>query len=744
MALLTKQQFIEKHGYDPETKGLKPVKKTAPTSAGVSGGGNPSIGFTTEELDAMEKSSPVTSKGFTTEELDAMEKGIMPTEDTTEPKGLINRWTQNEAATSRNVKKGEGSGREGRRTFGETLGNIGNSLQDIGTGIGKSVIRTGVGLAQVATPDAMFGENSLLNSESEKAQQFNQAAKGKGTFQKIGATAADLGMLFAPVGPAGLAGKAAEYGAKAIPSVAKASEGVGTLAKIARATPGLARGAAEGIAGGAIGGQDQNIGRDIAFGVGTPLAIKGLKGIYNLANKTKVAEEAMSGIKKGLEEGDSFTKGHFNQAQADTKDTIYKAIKSVAQGSATENKFAKAAFNIADEELKYGDNALSKDDLLKNLSDEISKEGGLAGIQDNGKFATENLKERISGVLKELGKAKEQLIRSSRGVITSPIKAGTETAEVMNSLDNLRIGGEPISVKHPGLVQRAINGGQMSPIEAFDLSKALRDHAYSVLSEVGGTNKAQGYSRLARMIDSSIESLPDLGGTNIKQLNAEMRKRYALNIAYDALAKVKAPDFMSPGFFGKLAGATAIVGTGFGPMSIITGVLANETGETAAKWLNRINLSKITPTWYRSLLQAESDDAVKKLLEQVSETTLKNVKNAADEKAAIEKAKDLAKKFEQYKASKQVPKSLSEYEPYNSKLDTIDYGKSNYSPKKSNLPSVSHESSPNVFAPENAVSKSRRENKLRDFLNEPYKKPGEIQLGPKAKPKKSNLPVIQF
>ena len=226
MALLTKQQFIEKHGYDPETKGLKPVKKTAPTSAGVSGGGNPSIGFTTEELDAMEKSSPVTSKGFTTEELDAMEKGIMPTEDTTEPKGLINRWTQNEAATSRNVKKGEGSGREGRRTFGEILGNIGNALQDIGTGIGKSVIRTGVGLAQVATPDAMFGENSLLNSESEKAQQFNQAAKGKGTFQKIGATAADLGMLFAPVGPAGLAGKAAEYGAKAIPGVAKAAEGV--------------------------------------------------------------------------------------------------------------------------------------------------------------------------------------------------------------------------------------------------------------------------------------------------------------------------------------------------------------------------------------------------------------------------------------------------------------------------------------------------------------------------------------
>jgi hypothetical protein len=199
--------------------------------------------------------------------------------------------------------------------------------------------------------------------------------------------------------------------------------------------------------------------------------------------------------------------------------------------------------------------------------------------------------------LKELGKAKEQLIRSSRGIIKSPITAGTETSEVMNSLDNLRIGGEPISVKHPGLVQRAINGGQMSPIEAFDLSKALRDHAYSALSEVGGTNKAQGYSRLARMVDSSIESLPDLGGTNIKQLNAEMRKRYALNIAYDALAKVKAPDFMSPGFFGKLAGAAAIVGTGFGPMSIITGVLANETGETAAKWLNRINLSKITPTW---------------------------------------------------------------------------------------------------------------------------------------------------
>jgi hypothetical protein len=34
--------------------------------------------------------------------------------------------------------------------------------------------------------------------------------------------------------------------------------------------------------------------------VGTPLVIKGLKGIYNLANKTKVAEEAMTELRKDL------------------------------------------------------------------------------------------------------------------------------------------------------------------------------------------------------------------------------------------------------------------------------------------------------------------------------------------------------------------------------------------------------------------------------------------------------------
>jgi len=172
------------------------------------------------------------------------------------------------------IEKGQGSGEGGKRTFGDIYHNIGEGIGDVGVGVVKGITRMPVNIAQTLTPDAMWGENSLLNSDSERAQAFASATKGKTGLQKLGATGVDVASLLTPVGLekggatlAGLAGQKAG-------TLAKLATG-GNTGMIASGINKLAPIVGESIAGTAmLGGDAGDIGADAAISVALPTVLK--------------------------------------------------------------------------------------------------------------------------------------------------------------------------------------------------------------------------------------------------------------------------------------------------------------------------------------------------------------------------------------------------------------------------------------------------------------------------------------
>jgi hypothetical protein len=295
MEKLTRSQFKAKYGFDP-------YESSAPSTGAISG----SVG-TTQPMGAKEMlaqirggaTTPSTQQpvvgGSAKDMLTQIRSGAMQSQESFKPNKFVQAM---EDYRPDYIKKGEGSGKDGKRNFADISKNINEGFLDFSVGSAKALTRMPVNIIQALTFDKMFGENSLLNSDSERAQAFESATKGNTGLQKTGATAFDIASLFVPVGGQ------ANAATKGLTLAQLASKGAGTATKALTGTntgmlaSGLNRLAplvGESVATTAmLGGDAGDVGLDVGIGLISPFLPKIISGVSNVklspATKASIAE----------------------------------------------------------------------------------------------------------------------------------------------------------------------------------------------------------------------------------------------------------------------------------------------------------------------------------------------------------------------------------------------------------------------------------------------------------------------
>lgn len=271
-----RQKFITTYGFDP----MSIPKPVTPKQGAV--GGTPS--FTKEQMDTLmgTSKSPVS---FTKDQVDFIDSN-----------GGINafRGSVNKSETVSDYKPGKfvQSLEDFRPDYsGGILKDISEGLGDVGVGVLKAGVRMPVNILQALTPDKMWGENSLLNSDSERAQAFASATKGKTGLQKLGATGVDIASLVNPFSAeatvSGLAAKNAGRLAKlATRGIDVAAENPSLLQKGAGLFQKVVPSIVDSVVSGAIVGKGgDSVGTDTLIGAAFPTAKFAYREIADIAGK---------------------------------------------------------------------------------------------------------------------------------------------------------------------------------------------------------------------------------------------------------------------------------------------------------------------------------------------------------------------------------------------------------------------------------------------------------------------------
>jgi hypothetical protein len=274
MEKITRSQFIQKYGFDPHDKSS--YTQQAPTNGAIGGSSEPKQMLTPDEVANAISQQP--QQTLSADEVAKISGAGTQTPSDYKPGKFIQAL---EDIRPDYIAKGQGSGVNGKRTFGDIYHNIGEGMADTGVGIVKGATRMPVNIVQALTPDSMWGDNSLLNSESERAKAFESATKGKTGLQKLGATSFDVASMFTPVGLekggatlAGLAGKGALSGTERL-----LAGNTGRLANIARK---VAPSIGETVAGSAMLGSDDSLPTDVGIAVVAPYVPKIINGIRGI------------------------------------------------------------------------------------------------------------------------------------------------------------------------------------------------------------------------------------------------------------------------------------------------------------------------------------------------------------------------------------------------------------------------------------------------------------------------------
>jgi len=316
MEKITRSQFIQKYGFDPHDPASFTQK--APTTGAIGGSTDtaPKQTLTPEEVTAAMSSQP--PQTLSADEVAKISGGV--SDSGYQPGKFIQALS--------NVRPDYSGG---------TLSDISEGINDATFGAFKGLVRMPVNIAQAITPDAMWGDNSLLNSGSERAKAFADATKGKTGLQKVGATFTDLASMFTPVGVekgaatiAGLAGNKAGQAAgllsKVLPETGVLSK-AGIGGKLAEFAPKLASGVAESVVGGGIVGHGgENATTDAMLGAAFPIAGAGLK-YAGKAFETPQAKQWWAGIRDWASGTDKYTKTVMDDTLKLLKDQSPEAIK---------------------------------------------------------------------------------------------------------------------------------------------------------------------------------------------------------------------------------------------------------------------------------------------------------------------------------------------------------------------------------------------------------------------------------
>lgn len=368
---LTKQEFADKYGYDPRTR----TSTQAPTPGAV-GGSNVSTGKQYAGTISPEEFAKISGGSSQQGRISAADFANMSGEPAPKSDFKPGKLVQAmEDYRPDYIEKGQGSGENGKRTFGDIYNNISEGLFDVGVGAVKGAIRMPVNIAQALTPDAMWGENSLLNSDSERAQAFASATKGKTGLQKIGATGIDVASLFNPFSAeatiGGLAarggGKLAQLATRGIDIAAEnpslVQKGAGLFQKV---LPSIADSV---VSGAVVGKGGDNVGTDTLMGAAFPTAKFAYKEIGDILGKP-IAKSIIASVKDSVFGGRAATDAVLNEMTNFVKTTGKEGIEAQAKQMVTNRGvFSKMLQTFKGNWFGYGSKA---DSTFNDAADLIS------------------------------------------------------------------------------------------------------------------------------------------------------------------------------------------------------------------------------------------------------------------------------------------------------------------------------------------------------------------------------------
>lgn len=350
-----RQKFIAAYGFDP----MSIPKPKAPVQGAVGGSTNtPKVGDVISAEDFAKLSSQPTVGSVISAEEFAKLSGQQPQQSGFKPGKFVQAMEDVRPDYS-----------------GGTLSDISAGLGDVGVGVVKGVTRMPINILQALTPDKMWGENSLLNSESERARAFASATKGKTGLQKLGATGVDVASLFNPFSAeatiGGLAsrggGKLAQLATRGIDIAAEnpslVQKGAGLLQKV---IPSVADSV---VSGAVVGKGGDNVGTDTLMGAAFPMAKFAYKEIGDILGKP-LAKSIIASVKDSVFGGKAATDAVLDEMTNFVKTTGKEGIDAQAKQMVTNRGvFSKMLQTFKGNWFGYGSKA---DSTFNDAADLIS------------------------------------------------------------------------------------------------------------------------------------------------------------------------------------------------------------------------------------------------------------------------------------------------------------------------------------------------------------------------------------
>lgn len=480
MEKITRSQFIQKYGFDPHDPAS--FTKQAPPNGAVGGSVDtaPKQTLTPDEVSAAMSQPPQTLSADEVAKIGGI-SGDVSSDSGYKPGKLVQALEDYRPDYS-----------------GGTWNDISEAGADIGVGMAKGLIRMPVNIAQALTPDAMWGENSLLNSDSERAKAFASATKGKTGLQKLGATGVDVASLFTPAG--------LEKGGATLAGLA--GQKTGTLAKLATGSnTGMIAGGinkiapivGESVAGTAmLGGNAQDIGGDVALSLALPTI---LKPAYKYLKSTFSGPTAKTIVGEMVGSGSMANRGIDDAVKVISQDTE-KKLGVIGEGrKIVENMvsplFVKSNFGTTEADVQKFNEAA---DLVMTY---YAPKPGPNRVMDWTEGAT-----KLAQDLDEAGSLRSSALNMLGDISTDPNNVFSQTVRQLEGSTKKSNG----FIKAQGNVKNIINNALSNPyntlgkegrLDLESLNKFKND-MWELRSQANNTDEKEVYKKFAEAIDTRI------------------------------------------------------------------------------------------------------------------------------------------------------------------------------------------------------------------------------------------------
>jgi hypothetical protein len=529
---------------------------------------------------------------------------------------------------------------------GGLISDINQGVNDVGVGITKAATRLIPNLIQGLTPDKMWGDNSLLNSESPKANAFREATTGNSFLQKAGATAFDIAPILASGGASGAVTGATEVGASKIPQLASVLEQAGTAGKVARFATKIPGALMDTAVSNAIINKGEVSPSDNIGGTAMALALP------------PTLRMAGSALKSGLVGSEKYAASKaqdiFDATQKLAQSKGYNAVRigEVAQEKSDFTNYIKDLITKKGQE-KAIDKANIKtpsDDVL----DFIYRHVGTLGSNVDGKLDTtpavkaieDNAISEISQPLRNVFAAdkvpvsKEDFFNQVKKRILSDSKSSTGAKNAdLAVLEEIKNGKSFINPKNQFPLEN------VSRSHLFDESQALRSNLnYARPLEKDAMDKNDAMKRVMRLYDDTLRgSVPGTSRKAIDEGFAKLTQYYDAIDVLNSLHGAKTPGIIGQNWakaIGTVSGGL-LGGPGAG------GFIGNQVGYTLGPKINDL----IGSSKFKQVVGNRTTQKIADLVQRQDVTSLvskleQEAANAASESTKTRTANKLKQIFD--------------------------------------------------------------------------------------------------